>query len=181
MTPIFVTGFGPFGQFDSNPSGWVAEELGQPFAVLPVSYAAVDAFLDDFVPSDTSAWLMFGVSKHAARLTLEQVGRNRIGPHPDIAGWTLGPAILDCSGPPNLAATLWHLVPRSEIGEYGERSVDAGDYLCNYLLYRALSRFPGLPIGFVHIPPDETMPRTETLSAARHLVTRLQQSLSEGA
>jgi pyrrolidone-carboxylate peptidase len=67
-----------------------------------------------------------------------------------------------------LAATLWHgvLVESEDVGP----SVNAGDYLCNYLLYRALRKFPVKRIGFVHAPPFSVIALERQTSALRGVI-----------
>jgi len=36
--------------------------------------------------------------------------------------------------------------------------MDGGDYLCNYIGYRALEKFTTKSIGFLHVPPPERLP-----------------------
>jgi hypothetical protein len=52
-------------------------------------------------------------------------------------------------------------------------SDNAGCYLCNYVYYRALRRFPGKRVGFVHVPPLEVVP----LDAQRERLMRLLNAL----
>jgi pyrrolidone-carboxylate peptidase len=50
-------------------------------------------------------------------------------------------------------------------------SVDAGSYLCNYLLYRALLRFPEKRIGFLHVPAFSVVPFEEQICVLRTITT----------
>lgn len=144
---ILVTGFGPFLGFSENPSGVLAEALGGP--VLEVSFAAVDSFLDEVEPFE--AWLQIGLAAKSTTMLYETVGRNFVSAVPDVHGVVGGPGKIDPMGPPALAATLWHGRPVE--CEDVRPSTDAGGYMCNYLLYRALRRFPEARIGFLHVPP----------------------------
>ena len=52
-------------------------------------------------------------------------------------------------------------------------SDNAGCYLCNYVYYRALRRFPTKRVGFVHVPPLEVLP----LDVQREWLARLLKAL----
>jgi len=87
---------------------------------------------------------------------LERVARNEIGPTPDVRGFVRGPAAIEPGGPVALATTLFNHSTPALASHAG--SDDAGWYLCNYLYYRALRRFPDRRVGFVHVPPLEILP-----------------------
>jgi pyrrolidone-carboxylate peptidase len=149
---VLVTGFGAFLGFSENPSGVLAEDLGG--QVLEVSFAAVDEFMDGLGAFD--AWLQIGLAAKARTMLYETVGRNFVSSVPDVRGMVAGPGVIDPMGPPALAATLWH--GRSVECEDVLPSTDAGGYMCNYLLYRALRRWPERRIGFLHVPQCAAMP-----------------------
>ena len=164
----FVTGFLAFGGISVNPSALLAASLGGPFELLEVSFAAVDAFLDRL---DDSAprfdlLLMLGLSAESGSIRFEQVARNYIGPTPDVRGVVRGPAPIEPGGPESLRTTLAR--PTASLSSVLP-SDDAGCYLCNYIYYRALRRFPGRQVGFVHIPRIEVFPP----DAQRREVSRL--------
>ena len=161
-----VTGFLPFGRHAANPSALLAESSGRPFEVLDVSYAAVDAFVDRLHRSQGSfdRLLMLGLRGGGSSIELERVARNLVGPEPDVRGEIRGPAPVDPAGPDFIIATLFDTVPAPAAA-----SDDAGCYLCNYLLYRALRRLPDKRVGFVHVPPTEAVP----LDTLRHSLAAL--------
>jgi len=173
---VLVTGFGSFGQFIPNPSTEVARILGdnsaQPPHVIEVSFAAVDSFVDQLDPTTFDRWLMLGATAHSDRMRVERVARNRVGALPDVRGIVRGPAEIDAGSGEALPGTLWDSVHPSDSDGWAW-SDDAGDYLCNYLYWRALRRFPQKRIGFVHVPPAERMPITKQLEVARELLRRV--------
>lgn len=157
---LLVTGFGAFGEFDENPSSLLASGCGFEHHLLEVSFKAVDAFLAGLDGGSFDALLMLGVAGKAEGFRVETVARNWIGPIPDVRGERHGPGLLDPAAPPRLASTLW---PASLLADAPLRaaSVDAGDYLCNYLFFRALQAFPDKRVGFLHVPPVSVVPIEE--------------------
>lgn len=155
---VFVTGFGPFGDIGDNPSAVLARGCGSPHRVLRVAFAAVEEALIEFRDEPFEALLMIGVAAGAERMRLESVAHNRIGKHADVDGEVAGPGPIDPKEPFQLHGGLWE--PRCELGEADPIDVttDAGDYLCNYLYFRAIQAFPERRVGFLHVPTFETLP-----------------------
>jgi len=149
-----VTGYGPFGGVPHNHTGGLALSLGQRAAVLEVSYAAVDAFLDRLDPDTFDAWLALGHDMRATNVKLETLGRNTKG-RPDVRGVPGGGDEIEPGGPSTCASLL--LCGCNPGREY-DVSDNAGDYLCNYVLFRGQRRFPTKPVGFLHLPPPEVLP-----------------------
>jgi pyroglutamyl-peptidase len=156
-----VTGFLAFAGFPINPSALLAESCGRRFHLLEVAYDAVDAFIADLDPQRFDRLLMLGVAGHSTRMRLEQVARNRTGGRRDVRNYSpfADAVAIDPAGADLLHGTLWTACPTllSETS-YCRASDDAGDYLCNYIYYRALSRFGGThAVGFLHVPPLEAI------------------------
>src|SRR5437016_1585737 len=85
MSPILVTGFGPFEYFNSNPSESLAKGAGMDHAVLEVSYKGVDRYLENLKPN-FNAIVMLGLHGTATRLQLEVLAHNWIGTSKDVLG-----------------------------------------------------------------------------------------------
>ncbi len=149
---LFVTGYGPFLSVAENPSGLIAARLGLPYRVLDVTFAAADAFLDEFAETDYDALMMIGVAGNAERMRIETVARNRIGRTPDVGEVVMGPGPVHAAAPSQLHSTLWSGFEQWLDAPEFEPSVDAGDYLCNYLSFEAARRFPHRRTGFLHVP-----------------------------
>ena len=152
-----VTGFGPFLSNDENPSAWLAETSNHPNVVLEVSYKAVTNFIETLDPSSFDRLLMIGLKGSGRKMLLESRARNLIGTTPDVRGHVPDSRTILPSGAKLLPATLWsegHRVD-ARIGT----STNAGGYLCNFILYTALARFPDKRIGFLHVPPFRRIPR----------------------
>lgn len=163
---MLVTGFGPFLKNAENPSARLAGASGQRFAVLDVSYRTVDAFLE--AEGGEEPWLMLGLADKAQEFLIETVGRNWVGPVPDNEGAVCGPGAIDPSAPPAISARLWTCEVLSMEG--ARASVDAGGYLCNYMLFRALALNPGRRIGFMHVPPFAVCPFERQVEFLRKVI-----------
>jgi pyrrolidone-carboxylate peptidase len=114
---------------------------------------------------------MLGLRGDGTTFYLERVAHNEIGSTPDVRGVVRGPAAIEPGGPATLATTLFDH-PTPDLPSHAH-SDDAGCYLCNYLYYRALLRFPDRRVGFVHVPPLEVLP----LDAQHDQLARLLEAL----
>lgn len=168
---LLVSGFGVFDATSDNPSAHLAHALDDGAAVLKVAYRSVDEFVSSVDPAGFDAWLMLGFSAKATKLVVERTARNWCDDHPDVDG-VKRPGVIEPGGPDSLPSTLWpgflSWVP-SRVWSMGD---DAGGYLCNYLYYRALTRFPEKRVGFVHVPSFAAMSQRTQLDAIRVLVRR---------
>lgn len=162
---LFVTGFGPFLEVTENPSGTIASRLGLPFRLLDVTFAAADAFLDEFESMDFDTLLMIGVAAKSTKMRFECVARNTIGATPDVAGTVMGPGPVHAAAPSQLHAPLWAWADRW-VDDRFEVSVDAGSYLCNYIAFEAVRRFPDRTTGFLHVPMPSPELDLDTMVAA---------------
>ena len=167
---LLLTGFEAFGQFPTNPS-W---ELARRFqdqniemvrvltAQLPVNWATAWPALQAAIEQTDARWvLLLGMAGARRVVSAEVRGRNFTNPTRDNAGELPPPNdLIEEGGPEYRIATIPAplLVERfQETGIPAEVSTDAGGFLCNWVLYKALgyaeSR-PGLQgVGFVHVPP----------------------------
>lgn len=167
---VFVTGFGPFGKVKDNPSGWLARNSGRPFAELPVTFEAVDEFLAGFDPSGYRAVLHIGVAAGSRVMRLETRGRNIIGETADVSGAVQAGEITPFA--PDLRSRIW--ADGDAVKGETRWSNNAGSYLCNYLLYRSLERFPDARIGFLHVPMFSAMPRERQQAILSRLLTAIE-------
>lgn len=157
-----VTGFGPFGNIEDNPSGILARTCGREFALLEVSFDAVDEWMASLDPASFDTLLLMGVNAGATAMNLEMIAHNRIGRTRDVRGTLPESKVIRPDGPWRLYTTLWdrRVGTSSYIREHEgiARSNNAGTYLCNYSYYLALYRFWNKRVGFLHVPPFEVMP-----------------------
>ncbi|MEO7453595.1 MAG: hypothetical protein ABIV13_02395 [Fimbriimonadales bacterium] len=146
---MLVTAFGPFANVNLNPSEVLARSLfGYEAIILPVTFSAVDEFLDNLPPTDRL--LMLGVGRGDSRIRIERCATNRIGNRPDIEGREL---------PREKSETLkGSLLADIQVCDCWEESNDAGGYLCNYVYYEATKKHPRVSTGFVHVPPFSKIP-----------------------
>lgn len=174
MSRLFVTGFGPFLDVADNPSAILARNLGLPHEILEVSFQDVDRFLAQFKRSNARQLLMVGVGRRRRHLAVELFGRNAVGAVPDVRGEVLGPGPISPEGPPILGSTLWQSPVWARATRRCKPSLDAGDYLCNYALYRALTTLPEVAVGFLHVPPFEALSEPDQRLELERIVQLLQ-------
>jgi pyroglutamyl-peptidase len=168
---MVITGFGPFGPHDRNPSDAFAHAVHdalQAYGVhaspvtLPVTWG-VAARAPAKLGADGVLIVHCGLAADRAEVNLERGASNVAGPTPDVEG-VVATGVLDAEGPARLTTTLdldaLELAMAESLGDtLGVRqSDDAGTYICNAIYYRALQARGGDAL-FVHIPdlvaPDE--------------------------
>lgn len=159
---VLVSGFGPWGGFDENPTLLVLDRLaGLPGLVtlaLPVDTARLAGLVTDALERHRpSLRLGLGLAYGSAAVAVERVATNRrdFG-EPDAAG-AVEHGTLVPDGPDTLEAS----VPAEAIcdrlraaGIPARVSESAGGFLCNQLFYTLLhtSRGGGMRAGFLHVP-----------------------------
>lgn len=165
-----ITGYGPFEQIKDNISARVAERLGERYDILEVSYAAVDEYIASLDPNSFDAWLAMGHANNATKIRIEGLGRNQIGPRPDVRGeGRLNEAIRD--GEEHRQATLWTASELQAECDDWIATDDAGGYLCNYVLFRGLETFPDKKVGFLHLPPPEAVPLETQVEIVKRIMS----------
>ncbi len=174
---FLVTGFGPFGNIAENPSSELAKNCGLDYRLLEVSFRAVDEFVETGL-EEYDSLLAIGVNASAKKMTIETVARNEIGAGADVLGEVRGLGPIDPRLPQNIAATLWAEELLCETDDWTQ-STSAGNYLCNYLFYRAVSSHPSKSVGFLHVPPFETLQKTDQVRILGVIIQALRMLLSE--
>ena len=169
MQRLLVTGFEPFGVQRVNPSERVVRALagrsGLVTAVLPVAYRRAETALVRLLDAtQPRGLLLLGLAAGDA-IRLERAARNRDEAEAcDEDGEPRAGMPISAGGPPDHASTL----PLDAFAAALARlalpvawSSDAGGFLCNHVFYRAREwverRAPGIPCGFVHLPPLEAI------------------------
>ncbi len=159
---ILLTGFEPWAEWSSNPSGAVAESLNGSSiagcevvsAVLPVVHGAdIDKVASLVAEYEPVAVVCLGLHGSASALHVERVGINLKVidgvDYPIVEG-----------GPDAYFSTLptRAMVRRMADAKVPARlTYSAGTFLCNHIMYSVLhliaERGDGLPAGFIHVPP----------------------------
>ncbi len=169
---LAVAGFGPFPGVRKNPSAEIVRALStmQRFraagialdtAIFQTAYGAAESELTRLLSKRPDAVILFGVAGGAKHLRVETLARNRASQlHPDHARFTPSRGILVEGGPASLRLRAPAMRLRAAIratGTKAELSIDAGNYLCNAVFYRALAATTALkpaPLTvFIHVPP----------------------------
>ncbi|ELY40741.1 pyroglutamyl-peptidase I [Natronorubrum tibetense] len=205
MTEILLTGYEPFGEFESNPASQLANRLDGTTVSdatvvgreLPVVFdrvrPALEAAIDDHDPD-----IVCGLGLAAGRntLSLERVGinlRDTAG-IPDNEARTVvdEPAVDD--GPDAYFATLPLRAMKEAMLEAGvptTLSTDAGTHACNNFLYAARHLVETsdreFSAGFVHVPMsheqaaerDDGEPSLALEAMADGLVAGLERAVAE--
>jgi pyroglutamyl-peptidase len=169
---VLLTGFGPFPGAPFNPTGALVRRLTRirrpRFAavrfvmhIFPTSYRAVDRDLPKLLAEwAPDAILMFGLAARTPHIRVESRARNALSPLiRDTEGHMTFATSIVAGGPAALAfAPLTQRLLRAARTSRvpAQLSWDAGNYLCNYLSWRALEAAakPGGPrvAAFVHVP-----------------------------
>ena len=162
---ILVTAFEPFGGEKLNPAEMILNLLPDRIAgirirklLLPVEFKrARELAAAEYDRVSPAAVIMLGQAGGRGAITPEAAGRNMMnGRIPDNAGCQPD-HIPVVDGGPDL---LWSTLPVDRIirgvralGIPCERSENAGEYVCNALLYGMLAHNGGaVPTGFIHVP-----------------------------
>lgn len=166
---ILITGFGPFPGAPDNPTGPLVRALARrPFPgaiikahVFATRYRTVDRALPRLLKSfKPDALIMFGLATRSRAIRVETLARNRIAPYPDAGGDVRGPGAIDQTAERSLAVRAPSgalLRTLKKAGFPARLSRNAGNYLCNYILWHATCaaeepRGPKIA-SFIHVPP----------------------------
>jgi pyroglutamyl-peptidase len=166
---ILVTGFGAFPGARTNPSAAILDRLRRhrprlarlgvrlEIALLPVVFAEVGAAVEEAAAAiRPDVILHIGLASRRRAVSIETRARTRAGTlHPDASRCRPAAMALATPGAPLLRAT--YPAPRlvaaiRAMGVTAKPSIDAGDYVCNAVLYHTLSRRLAPVAGFIHVP-----------------------------
>jgi pyroglutamyl-peptidase len=172
VTRILITGFGPFPGAPSNPTMAIVRHLlrsrHQRFngvalsgRVLPTEWGMLRGFADTIQQCLPDAILMFGLAGRRRKITPEARAVNHASLlRTDADGRAPGVRQLTHGGPGFRASTINPVLLTARMRAAGlsaKVSRDAGDYLCNALLWTAVET--GVPAIFVHVPRPRRMLR----------------------
>ena len=165
---VLITGFGPFPGAPVNPTMRLVAQLARSrhpvlagvriaSHIFETSYTAVDRDLPKLLARHRpDIVLMFGLAAKTPYLRVEQRARNaRSIRAPDASGFA--PTSRPPSEPPRHRprAAFPRLAKAGRATGLATRlSLDAGDYLCNYVYWYALEAAsrPGTLVQFIHVP-----------------------------
>lgn len=167
---ILLTGFGPFGEEDVNPSSTVAIEASRRLREagyeakaleLPVSYRRAGQMIENAV-AEYKPWLAIALGLYGGvtHVRVERVALNIMDfSTSDVDGAQPVDEPVDPEGPPAYFSSIptRRVVERLRAeGIPAALSYSAGTYLCNYVMYKLLrlSDVRGAPVraGFIHLP-----------------------------
>lgn len=167
MVRLLLCGFGSFPAAPRNPSAAVVEALAArawappnahvDFLTLPVLWrGSAEAVAERAAKARVDGVLVVGVAVEADDFRVETLGRNAAScERLDHSGAAWPHSTIQVDGPPILAATApVDAMYRALItaGLPARLSDDAGDYLCNFTLYRMLHGAAAPTVGFLHVP-----------------------------
>jgi pyroglutamyl-peptidase len=160
---ILISSFGPFHNFENNPSELIMNELKHEFnfdlkksidwKVIPVTYKAVDALYNDNIINKYNYIIHLGVATNFDKLRIEINAHNSISGN-DIDGFEPGNQIIN-NGNEIISSNFPFEVIDYILNKYKDEVVisdDAGRYLCNYIYYKSLYHFKNeSKVIFIHI------------------------------
>jgi pyroglutamyl-peptidase len=177
MKRVLVTCFGPFPGAPSNPTMAMVRHLQrsrQPRLVgvelrghiLPTQWGMLQDFARSMQECRPDAVLMFGLAGRRRKITPELRAKNHASLlRTDAAGRIPEARQLTLGGPDFRKSTINPVRMTARMRAAGlpaKVSHDAGDYLCNALLWTALAA--GVPAIFVHIPRPRRMLRRKGIN-----------------
>jgi len=190
MTTILLTGFEPFGNATSNPSGEIVKQISGDnivTAILPVAYTqSAEQLLRLIEQHKPDVVICLGQAEGRTAITPERVAINlddaRLA---DNKGVLRNDVKILQDGPDAYFSTL----PVNELvvaikaqGIPAAVSLSAGAFLCNHVFYVAQNKFAGSDVrsGFVHVPLMDsqaaefpglpTMPLDQMVTAVRAML-----------
>jgi len=172
---VLITAFGPYGGRNENPATFVVQEMKTQvsdfkkvnftFQLLRVSYNCVDSFIAAHSFEKYDLILMMGLYPESSIIRVETIGRNYCGIYKDVDSVArMGP--IEQQAPTRLG------VPENQLKgilKFIEKkkppmaiSHDAGDYVCNYLIYTMryfiAKTDVNKPVLFVHVADTYKFP-----------------------
>ncbi len=159
LNRTLITYFGPFKQFQENPAELIAEKLkirfqkdpSIEFKRLDVTYESIDQFIgSDDLNFDTIIEL--GVATKSEIVRLELYGRNFVNGVDNNTNSkdgeinNYGKTVIKTNFSENFLDQIVTNYPDTV-----SKSESAGKYLCNYLYYQSINKFPEKNILFIHL------------------------------
>ena len=183
---VLITGFGPFADFNQNPSEMLLFDLIRELdktkyklAILPVSYKRVNDWLKVNLNESFKLVVHFGLSAKNDEIKLETTAKNECGSQPDVDNVILD--VVSVAELPKLETDLDLKKIKTLLSKEGIKAAisnDAGNYLCNYVYFKTLEKFHEMnekkKSVFVHIPPAENLNSEDLKNFALKLLELLE-------
>lgn len=148
MSKIAITYFEPFGGRTTNASKEVVSLLdGYQRIELPVSWLKVPPLIDEILKDEPDYLFMVGEAGNYDNIVIEAAAHN-IANGKDNEGVTRNNELIIKDGQPEIINPI---LPKLFTIPY-EFSLHAGQYLCNYAYYLALSKAQTTKVLFIHVP-----------------------------
>jgi pyroglutamyl-peptidase len=190
MRKVLLTGFEPFGNATSNPSGEIVKQISGDniiTAILPVAYRqSAERLLSLIEQHNPDVVICLGQAEGRTAITPERIAINlddaRLADNEgvlrnDVKILQDGPDAYFSTLPVNdiVAAIKAQGIPAAD-------SLSAGAFLCNHVFYVAQNKFAGSDVrsGFVHVPLMDsqaaefpglpTMPLDQMVLAVRAMI-----------
>ena len=184
---ILVTAFGPFDGRPENASSLALRGLKREFPWINTRVLPVDSLLGParmvraLRQLRPDALVMLGEAAGSKTLRLERIARNELDfSIPDAAGRQPRATAIHPDAPSFLRSTLPCESIRAALEAAGHAvalSDDAGRYLCNQVMFRALQQIgkPAIPClaGFIHVPLAGEDPTSRVVDALGLVIRRL--------
>ncbi len=193
MKKILLTGFEPFGGQTVNPSWQMVQGVREPArmavvrALLPVTFRGSMAVLSRLMAQEKpDAVLCTGQAGGRDKMTVELLGVNLMDASiPDNEGVQPHDEKIAPDGPDALFATVpveAMVQAMRQAGVPAGRSLSAGLYVCNRVLYGALLQAgrEGPRCGFVHVPflPEQAAGSDRSSMPLRAMIDALEAALT---
>jgi pyroglutamyl-peptidase len=163
---ILITGFGPFGNHQINPSQLISETLNGTTIngvnitgiILPVNFTtSIEVLTREIGLINPDYVICFGLDPSSRSFQLEKIGLNlKRNPYEDKL---FDIKKIDKDGPMFRISTLPTYAISKEIrksGIFARQSIYPGTYVCNSVLYTVLDHISknnlDIKAGFVHVP-----------------------------
>ncbi|KAL4498356.1 hypothetical protein ABPG72_013162 [Tetrahymena utriculariae] len=174
---FFVTGFGPFGDVDDNPSSQLLKSITDvekeqlniiDVDTLEVSMKGVQQYHNrlknlDLIMDESCIFLHFGVRRDIQKIYLEQCSynnanfrmRDRQNEQPKNTKISEDQELDQCN------YTVVNCNQLLESNQYLKEkctlSTDPGRFLCNYVYFKTKIEYPNCPSLFIHVPHFTTI------------------------
>ena len=183
---ILVTSFGPFNNFNTNPSNQIMLRLKErvnlsspqldyfTFETIEVSWRGVSKFIEAKKNDVFDFIIHLGVASNESKIRIETCGQN-IQSGKDIENISPnGHEIIKNESNLNTNISIEILNHFVSQNEYISISTDAGSYLCNYLYYKSLYFLGNKSLVlFIHTADTQNQPTAPNIDYQSEIIFKL--------